>query len=39
MLSGTFVGIAPQDVWGFVLAQLLAACLVLVFCRQPKAVV
>jgi glycerol uptake facilitator-like aquaporin len=38
-LTDTFVGIAPQDVWGFVLAQLLAACLVLVFCRQPKAVV
>ena len=38
-LTDTFVGIAPQDVWGFVLAQVLAACLVLVFCRPPKAVV
>ncbi len=36
-LTDTFVGIAPQDVWGFVLAQVLAACLVVVFCRAPKA--
>jgi len=36
-LTDTFVGIAPQDVWGFVLAQVLAACLVVVFCRPPKA--
>ena len=38
-LTDTFVGIAPQDVWGFVLAQVLAAGLVVVFCRPPKAVV
>jgi len=36
-LTDTFVGIAPQDVWGFVLAQALVACLVVVFCRAPKA--
>jgi glycerol uptake facilitator-like aquaporin len=34
--TDTFVGIAPQDVWGFVLAQVLAASLVVVFCRTPK---
>lgn len=36
-LTNTFVGIAPQDVVGFVLAQVLAACLAVVFCRAPKA--
>ena len=36
-LTDTFVGIAPHDVLGFVLAQVLAACLVVVFCRAPKA--
>ena len=33
--TNTFVGIAPNDVLGFVVAEVLAACLVLtVFCRQ-----
>lgn len=37
-LTDTFVGIAPQDVVGFVLAQSLATCVVLVaFCRAAKA--